>query len=59
VPANEVLHERVETSRVIDEQEQPLVSAEDARRSLQVTAAILRSAATGQTVNPAEIRGAA
>ena len=44
--------------RVIDEQEQPLVSAEDARRSLQVTAAILRSAATGQTVDPSEIREA-
>jgi predicted dehydrogenase len=44
--------------RVIDEQEQPLVSAEDARRSLQVTAAILRSAGTGQTVDPSEIRDA-
>ena len=45
--------------RVIGEQEQPLVSAEDARRSLQVTVAILRSAATGQTVDPSEIRDAA
>ena len=45
--------------RVIDGQEEPLVSAEDARRSLQVTAAILRSAATGQTVDPAEIQEAA
>lgn len=44
--------------RVIDDQEEPLVSAEDARRSVQVTAAILRSAATGQTVNPAEIQEA-
>ncbi|MBV8917571.1 Gfo/Idh/MocA family protein [Bradyrhizobium sp.] len=45
--------------RVIKEHEEPLVSAEDARRSLQVTAAILRSAATGQSVNPAEMQGAA
>jgi len=45
--------------RVIDRQEEPVVSAEDARRSLQVTAAILKSAATGQTVNPAEVQEAA
>lgn len=44
---------------VIDGQEKPLVSAQDARRSLQVTTAILRSAATGQTIDPAEIREAA
>jgi predicted dehydrogenase len=41
--------------RVIDEQEQPLVSAEDGRRSLQVTAAILRSAAIGQAVDPEDM----
>jgi len=45
--------------RVIDKQEEPLVGAEDARRSLQVTAAILRSAATGRTVDPSDIREAA
>jgi predicted dehydrogenase len=45
--------------RVINEHEEPLVSAEDARRSLQVTAAILQSAATGQAVAPFEIREAA
>jgi predicted dehydrogenase len=45
--------------RVINEHEEPLVSAEDARRSLQVTAAILQSAATGQAVDPFEIREAA
>src|SRR6185369_14931906 len=38
--------------QVINGHEEPLVSAEDARRTLQVTAAILRSAATGQTVEP-------
>ncbi|MCK1281832.1 Gfo/Idh/MocA family oxidoreductase [Bradyrhizobium sp. 61] len=45
--------------RVIDGYEEPLVDAEDARRSLQVTAAILKSAATGQPINPSEIREAA
>ena len=45
--------------QVINGHEEPLVGAEDARRTLQVTAAILRSAATGQTVDPFEMREAA
>ncbi len=45
--------------RVIENREEPLVGAEDARRSLQITSAILRSAETGRSVDPFEIREAA
>jgi predicted dehydrogenase len=45
--------------RVIRGQEAPLVSAEDARRSLQVAVAVLRSASTGQMVDPTQLQEAA
>jgi predicted dehydrogenase len=45
--------------RVVGRREEPLVGAEDALRSLQVAAAILESAATGQTIDPSDIREAA
>jgi predicted dehydrogenase len=45
--------------RVIREHEEPLVSADDARRSLQVAAAVSLSASTGQMVDPTELQEAA
>jgi predicted dehydrogenase len=45
--------------RVIRGDEEPLIDGEDGQRSLQATTAILRSAATGQSVDPARVRAAA
>jgi predicted dehydrogenase len=45
--------------RVIERREEPLVDADDARRSLQVTAAVLRSAEIGRSVDPFETQEAA
>ena len=44
---------------MLDAQGEPLVSAKDTRRSLQVTAAILRPAATGEIVAQFELHEAA